>query len=360
MKKKAVGFLAVTMIIFWFLASHDGGAVCLAAGEKSGSAPAEEIDEAAVGTIDIATVYALHPSMIYFDSNMNLFIKPVPAGTTSDDFMKIMADRREDYKKREAARSAELKRLKDDIDSARQAIRDHEVKKITECSPVNEKYDALIQGATGEAQVKKYLVERTAALKSVEDKFNAELGAKRKKLSDALEKYEKLQISLLGAYYLSEAETAAKFEEINADIKKAVKEAARANGVKAVVNFKLDGYKSKKKNDPERPVGIEEKEKTNAELESLLKTGPDYDALLDSLKAYDAADAGRPDALLKKSFEPASKAREMAASPFFSKGKDLTWFTVIKLMVNNGVPKEKAEAVSAVLEDVYGRPGETE
>ncbi len=328
-----------------------------AAGAPEKTVQAEEPEEAAVATVDIATVYALHPAMIYFDPALNLFIKPAPKGATPDDFMNLTTERRNEYKKNEAAKAAEIQRIKNDIEKAKEEIKSHEIKKITECAPVNEKFDALIQSATNEAEIKKYLVERTAGLKAVETKYDQEIKNKNKKLSEALDKYQKLQMSLLSAFYLTAEETAAKFEEINADIKEAVKIAAKKNNAIAVVNFNLDSYKDRGKTSGEDTQSVEAKEKTNTELENLLKDGPDYSGALDSLKAYETAAAAKS---LKSRFALTPKESDMASRPFIAQGKDLTWFTVITLMVKNGVPKEKAEAISEVLSEVYGRPAGSE
>ena len=358
MKIIPVRFIMVTTfccLCLIFFAGLDGPYPASGAPEKA--APAGEPEEAAVATVDIATVYALHPAMIYFDPVLNLFIKPAPKGATPDDFMKLTTERRNEYKKNESVRAAEIQRVKNDIEKAKEEIKSHEIKKITECAPVNEKYDALIQNATNEAEIKKYLVERTAGLKAVEMKYDQEIKNKNKKLSEALDKYQKLQMSLLSSFYLTAEETAAKFEEINADIKEAVKIAAKKNNAIAVVNFNLDGYKDQNKVSGEDTQSVEAKSKVNAELENLLKEGPDYSGTLDSLKAYEAGAAAKA---LKRRFSLTPKESDMASRPFIAKGKDLTWFTVITLMVKNGVPKEKAEAISEVLSEVYGRPAESE
>ncbi|HBC74920.1 MAG: hypothetical protein A2008_10015 [Candidatus Wallbacteria bacterium GWC2_49_35] len=360
MKTIIARFIMVTMfccLCLIFLAVPGGP--CLAVDSEKDST-AGDPEEAAVATVDIATVYALHPAMIYFDPVLNLFIKPAPKGVTPDDFMKLTTERRDEYKKSEAARAAEIQRVKNEIDSVKEEIKAHEIKKITECAPVNEKFDPLIQNATSEAEVKKYLVERTAALKGVEVKYDLEIKNKNKKLSDALDKYQKIQMSLLSSFYLTAEETAAKFEEINADIKDAVKIAAKKNKAIAVVNFNLDNYKDRNKTSGEDTQSLEAKEKVNSELESLLKQGPDYSPLLDSLKTYEAGASAKAGQALKRRFALTPNESDMASRPFIAKGKDLTWFTVITLMVKNGVPKEKAEAISEVLAEVYGRPAGSE
>lgn len=359
MKTIIARFITVTMfccLCLIFLAGPAGQ--CLAAGDTEKDPTAVEPEEAAVATVDIATVYALHPAMIYFDPALNLFIKPAPKGATPDDFMKLTTERRNEYKKNEAARSAEIMRVNNEIEQAKEEIKSHEIKKIAECAPVNEKFDALIQNATNEAEIKKYLVERTAGLKAVETKYDQEIKNKNKKLSEALDKYQKIQMSLLSSFYLTAEETAAKFEEINADIKDAVKIAAKKNKAIAVVNFNLDNYKNNTSG--EDTQSVEAKEKINSELENLLKQGPDYSSLLDSLKSYEAGAAAKAGQALKRRFALTPNESDMASRPFIAKGKDLTWFTVITLMVKNGVPKEKAEAISEVLSEVYGRPAGSE
>ena len=346
--------------------------------EQSAVAKADEKTDAYIATIDIAAVYALHPMMQYFDEKVGLFIKPPKQETTYDDFLKIAQSRNNDYKKSFEGQASEIKRLKGEIDILKNEIKKLEYQKSVEASPINDTFETEITKAATDADKKKLIIQRNNLLGGVETKYNIEIDKKNKTLSGFLDSYEKIQRSLLKVYYLTPEETAKKFEEITSEIKDTIKFAAKKKGCKAVVNTTYFSGKTEKKKPVEKSV--EEKTRANADLEELLKNGPDYSKALGILRTLESGMA--PDVVktrnpefneteYMKMLQKMNKDREKedilknyhskdymnrldqlietTSMPVFYGGTDLTWLTVISLMVKNGIAKEKAEIISEVI-----------
>ncbi|HOD41842.1 MAG TPA: hypothetical protein PKL57_14880 [Candidatus Wallbacteria bacterium] len=324
-------------------------ALCIAA-DKNEQAQAAPAGEPFIATIDLATVYALHPMMNYYDPSLNLFIKPAPKGATHADFVALISERRKQYNKEAAAKAHELQKIKDDIETVWKEIKKSGTKKMTDFDLLEKKYAPLLQKTTNEVELKKNQLQYAEASREFYDKYDAEFKGKQKKLSSLLDAQEKIQFSLLRNYYLPPEETDKIFEQINADIKEAVKIAAKKNNVRAVLNFNMLNADFKNKS----LQGVEaEKKLTSDETEALLKDGPDYSRPLETLKAYESFNDKTPGfnpRLFSSEFSPSGG---LSARPLVTRGKDLTWFTVITLMVKNGIPKEKAEAVSDVISEIY-------
>jgi hypothetical protein len=345
-KRAAIYFIIIACS--WF------SCATAAAQQKNTAAAGDIINEMPVATIDIATVYALHPAMVYYDSELNLFIRPPETPATPEIFSDIMNKRRDEFQKNTNAKAGELKKIKDEIEALKEEVKSIGHKKILDAQPVNEKFDAQIQNATNEGELKKLLVQRTEALKLIEASGEIEIKSKKAKISTLLDSYEQQQMSLLQTYYLSADETAKKFEEISKDIKEAVMIAAKKNNVKAVVNYNLAADKGAGDQNTEKSVS--EKTENNRQLEELLEKGPDYSGVLKSAKLYDSPKEAGAGLKIKNHINKIEQIKEFTASPFIGgKGKDLTWFTVITVMVKNGIPKEKAESISEVISEIYKR-----
>jgi len=338
----------------------------------------DEGDDAIIGTIDIAAVYALHPMMQYYDQKLELFIKAPKQGTTYEEFMKITQTRRDEFKKLFEGQASEIKRLKEEMDVLKKEVKKLDIQKVVEAAPINENFDSQIQKAADEDSKKKLLAQRTGELVKVDKKFNTEIDAKNKKLNDLLDSYQKIQRSLLKIYYLTPEETAKKFEEITSEIKDTIKLAAKKKGLKAVVNLNAVSGRDDKKKQPE--ITIAEKEKVSSDLADILANGPDYTKAMSALRTFES---GLSKDLLKtknpefneteyvKMLQQMSKDREKEAvsaaylskdyimnlnqlvsattAPLVYGNTDLTWLTVIAIMVKNGIPKEKAETISEVI-----------
>lgn len=325
-----------------------------AAQQKNAVDDGDDINEMPVATIDIVTVYALHPAMVYYDAELNLFMRPPETPATPETFSDIMNKRREEFKKNTAAKAGDLKKIKDGIEALKEKIKSISLQQIFEAQPVIEKFNIQIQNTTNENECKKLLVQRTEALKLLEASGEVEIKSKKAKISSLLDSYEQMQLSLLKTYYLSADETAKKFEEINKDIKEAVMIAAKKNKVKAVVNYSLAAHKGAEEKNMEKSVS--EKAANNRQLDELLENGPDYSGVLKAAKLYDSPGEASAGLKIKNHLNKIEQIKEFTASPFIGgKGKDLTWFTVITVMVKNGIPKEKAESISEVISEIYKR-----
>ena len=347
-KRTVICFLIIT-VCGWFCCS------ITAAQQKNTAADGGGITEMPVATIDIATVYALHPAMIYYDSELNLFLRPPETPATPEIFSDIMNRRREEFKKNKDEKAGELKKIKDEIEALEEEVRAIGHKKILAAQPVNEKFDTQIQNAANDEQRNKLLVQRTEALKLIEASGEVEIKSKNAKISALLDSYEKMQLSLLQAYYLSADETAKKFEEISKDIKEAVTIAAKKNNVKAVVNYNLAADKGAAA-EAGGEKSVSEKTENNRQLEELLEKGPDYSRVLEAARLYDSPKEAGAGLKIKEQINKIEQIKEFTASPFIGgKGKDLTWFTVITVMIKNGIPKEKAESISDVISEIYKR-----
>ncbi len=124
--------------------------------------------------------------------------------------------------------------------------------------------------------------------------------------------------------------------------------------MKAVVNYSLKAHKGAGESNTEKSVS--EKTENNRQLEELLEKGPDYSGVLKAAKFYDSPKEAADGLKIKNHLNKIEQIREFTASPFIGgKGKDLTWFTVITVMVKNGIPKEKAESISEVISEIYKR-----
>jgi len=342
------------------------------------NAEAIDNDEALIATIDIAAVYALHPMMRYYDSKLDLFIKPPKPGTTFDEFMNIMQSRRKEFQKSYEGYASELKRIKSEIDVLKKEIDRLDYLKNSESAPVIEKFNAQISKAAKEEEKKTILTQRTQELSKIEKKFNIELDKKNKSLSALSDSYENIQKTLLKIYYLTPEETLKIFEAINLEIRDTIKFAADKKKVKAVININMVS-KNEDKKEPVKKT-VDEKLKFNYELDSLLANGPDYTKILGILRTFESTipkDLGKDKnasfneeeykKMLKKMNDDREKesaseniinkesvmqirhVQNLTATPVFHGGTDITWLTVIALMVKNGIPKEKAEIISEVL-----------
>ncbi len=370
MKKFYFNLALVLILSLSFIAS---AGVCNAQTKES-----DESGDAIIGTIDIAAVYALHPMMQFYDQKLGLFIKAPKQGTAYDDFLKITQTRRDEFKKLFEGQASEIKRLKEEVDVLKKEVKKLDVQKVIEAAPINEDFDARIQKAVDEDAKKKLLAQRTAELVKVDKKFNTEIEAKNKKINDLLDSYQKIQRSLLKIYYLTPEETAKKFEEITTEIKDTIKLAANKKGLKAVVNLNTVSGRDDKKKQPETTIA--EKEKVSSDLSDILANGPDYTKAMSALRTFES---GLSKDLLKtknpefneteyvKMLQQMSKDREKEAvsaaylskdyimnldqlvsattAPIVYGNTDLTWLTVIAIMVKNGIPKEKAETISEVI-----------
>ncbi|HOT77620.1 MAG TPA: hypothetical protein PK467_17675 [Candidatus Wallbacteria bacterium] len=349
MKEKFRGIAKLIIYAFLIVSPSNFQALCMAA-DKNEPVQAAPADGPVIATIDLAAVYALHPMMNYYDPALNLFIKPAPKGSSHADFVALISERRKQYNKEAAAKAHELQKIKDDIETVWKEIKKSGTKKLADYDILEKKYAPLLQSTTGEAELKKYRLQYAAASKEFYDKYDAEFKGKQKKLSSLLDAQEKIQFSLLRNYYLAPEETDKIFEQIDADIKEAVKIAAKKNNVKAVLNFNM--LNADIKNKPAQATAAEKK-LTSDELEALLKAGPDYSKPLETLKGYESFNdksSGFNPQLFSSDFSPSGG---LAVRPLVTRGKDLTWFTIITLMVKNGIPKEKAEAVSDVISEIY-------
>ncbi|HNY10812.1 MAG TPA: hypothetical protein PKK26_04385 [Candidatus Wallbacteria bacterium] len=348
--------------------------------EPNAVAKANEKGDAYIATIDIAAVYALHPMMQYYDEKVGLFIKPPKKETTYDDFLKITQARNNDFKKLFEGQASEIKRMKGEIDVLKTEMKRLEYQKAVESAPINETFEAEISKAAKNEDKKKLIIERNNLLGSIQTKYDIEIEKKSKTLSGLLDSYEKIQRSLLKVYYLTPEETAKKFEEITLEIKETIKLAAKKKGVKAVVNSNYFSGKPEKKKTVEKSV--EEKTRANSDLEELLKNGPDYSKALGILRtlesgmAKDVVKTRNPEyneteyvKMLQKMNKDREKEDisknyhskdyiahldqliETTLSPVFYGDTDLTWLTVISIMVKNGISKEKAETISEVILD---------
>lgn len=325
-----------------------------AAQQKNAADDGDDINEMPVATIDIATVYALHPAMVYYDAELNLFMRPPETPATPEIFSDIMNKRREEFKKNTAAKAGELKKIKDEIEALKEEVKSIGHKRILAAQPVTEKFNTQIQNATNEGELKKLLARRTETLKFILTSGEIEIKSKKAKISALLDSYEKMQLSLLQTYYLSADETAKKFEEISKDIKEAVMIAAKKNKVKAVVNYSLAAHKGMEEKNVEKSVS--EKAANNRQLDELLENGPDYSGVLKAAKLYDSPKEAGAGLKIKNHINKIEQIKEFTASPFIGgRGKDITWFTVITVMVKNGIPKEKAESISEVISEIYKR-----
>ncbi len=378
-KRRLLIFLAAFVMVSVFSAGYSGVNLFGISERATASASEEEAEEIFLGTVDVAAIYAFHPMMQYYDPKVDLFIKLPAKNTTYDDFLTVTQNRRNEFQKAADANSSEIKRLKGEMDVLNQEIQRLGADKAAEAMPVNEKFDKQIQSAGSEDAKRNLLALRTEELNKIEAKFDGVLQNKNKKMSDLLDSYEKIQRSLLKIYYLTPEETAEKFEEINNEIKEEVKIAAKKNGVKAVINFSL--AVSEFQNERPGDKSLEEKKKINSELEELLSGGPDYSKAMNLLNTFDAKSLKNSDDETMKAPEhvkflkqlSADNEKKNASKLFFSKkylmrlkpiasvtstpfiygGTDLTWFTLISIMVRNGVPKEKAEAASEVISKMY-------
>lgn len=361
-----------------FAAADDCAAQKQPKDESAKESPAES-DESFIATVDMATVFALHPLMQYFDQKVGLFIKPPKPGTTHQEFLAMIAARKADFQKSMEGNASEINRLKTEIDNLKKEVVRLNVQKYNESAAVDSKYDPQLQNTTDEVERKNISTQISSELLKISKKFDSEIAAKTKKIGDLLDSYEKIQRSLLKLYYLTPEETAKMFEAISGEIKETIKIAARKNGIRAVINVNVaTPPREGGQTPPEK--SIDEKTEQTADLDNLLKNGPDYTKSLNTLMAYseglskDVIKTRNPQMSEKEYVEMHQKMglareKENAESSFFSKeqimklkqvkefastpviygGTDLTWFTVITIMVKNGVPKEKAEAISDVI-----------
>ena len=342
--------------------------------KPASSEAAEPTEESFIATIDIAAVYALHPQMQYYDQKVDLFIKPPKPGTTYNDFLSLTQNRRNDFKKSFEGNATETKRIKGEIDTLKQEIHKLNVGKAIEAAPINQKFEEQISKLTSEAEIKKMLSLRTDEIQKIEKKFNIEIEKKNQKLADFLDSYEKIQRSLLKVFYLTPEETSKKFDEITNEIKETVNIAAKKHGVKAIIN--VNSMPAATENKKTAEINITQKTKTNAELEELLLEGPDYSKVLGILKTFEHANAKSPfsdrtDSEYRKFLQQMYKdqekenfskgyltrdyimqlkqLRDIKGNPIIYGSTDITWFTVIAVMVKNGIPKEKAETISEII-----------
>ena len=379
-KRSRLFFLAIFAVVSLFCAVHpDSGLFDMLKCSDAGAAEKNETEEIILGTVDIAALYAFHPLMQYYDQRVDLFIKLPPKNITYQDFFTLTQNRQSEFQKIAADNSSEIKRIKDELALLRQDIQKLDSGKAIEAAPVNEKFDKRIQSAASEDERKKLLMQRTAELEKIEVKFETDLLNKNKKMSELLDSYEKIQRSLLKIYYLTPEETAAKFEDIDNEIKEAVKIAAKKKGVKAVMNFSLP--LPEEQNDGVDEKSLKEKNKINSDLENLLAAGPDYSKAFSILKTSDdksvensgdeslkkpdhvkflselAAGNDREDAMKiytsKRYFTKLKAAARMASRSFIYGGTDLTRLALIIIMAKGGISKEKAEAASEVMLNVY-------
>jgi len=331
-------------------------------------------EESIVAIIDIAAVYALHPMMQYYDPDVDLFIKQPKPGTTFDEFLGIIKNRRNEFQKSFEGNTTEIKRIKNEIDILQQEIKKLGISKAIEASPINQKFTEQIQKTFSEDERKKLLVQRTNEIQKIEKKFDVEIENKNKQLANLLDSYEKIQRSLLKVFYLTPEETSKKFDEINAEIKDTIKLAAKKYGAKVILNANLISTQEESKKIPEKSIA--EKKKANSELENMLVEGPNYSKILGVLKTFTYANIKSPlpdrnDSEYQKYLQQMHKdqekenfskgyfnrdyimqlkqVRSLTAVPMIYGGTDVTWFTVISLMVKNGIPKEKAEIISEII-----------
>lgn len=375
----SIALVVMVSLISAVLAVHSSAG----SGPKDGRPDPSVVDNDndIVATIDLMTIYAFHPAMQYYDQNMDLFIRQPAPGTKYEDFMAVTQSRRKEFQDAFERSAPEIKSAKGEIDVLKKEIERLDVQKRTEASDVSGKFDARIAGAAKEDEKKALLAQRTQELSDVGKKFDADIALKNKNLAEKTKAYEKTLSDLLKIYYLTPEETAKKFDEINDEIVEVVKYAAKKNGIKAVMNYS--------RLTPEEAAAApaanvrEEKSPSGPQLEDVLANGPDYSKAFNQLKTFDENLFKNDDDESMRNPEHVKFLKELSAAnekenasklyfskrflaslkpigrltavPFIYGGADLTWYTLICIMVKNGIPKEKAEAASEVILKYYDR-----
>lgn len=310
-----------------------------------------------IGTVDLVTVFALHPKMIYYDKEIGRFLKPANINIKYDDCYNYIEKQKIEMKKLQQSKNNEIKSILDEIQKLKDEIKEQEINLIKSCEPIHKKYEQLIMNTTSESAIKKILSEKLNEITKITDKSKKNIELKYEKIQKLKSKYQNILESLLNVYYLTPEETNKQFEEISKEIKEAIKVAAINNGIDIVVNRNLESTQvsdnmSNLKDDPQT---LDEKNQLMEKLQELMEISPNSETFSKRLKNIEELNIQNFSEIISERNNITSRESQMAIKPFFNEGKDLTWFTVIWLFMKNGISKEKAEAVSEVLTELYGK-----
>ncbi len=373
--KKKHGVLTVKILSFFMILSLlclNG--LCFAQGKAKTTGDSEEKAEPVfLATVDISLIYALHPVMQYFDQSTRLFIKPPKNTVNSQELLNIIKTRANEFKQSAERNSAEIKRLKSEIDVLNKEIEKIESYRIAELDAVNDKYDALAKDPQASAEAGNES-QRASELERIGKKYNGDINEKNKKLSGLLDSYEAICRSMLKTYYLTAEETEKKFIEINSEVNEAIESAAKKYGAKAIINLGLF-IPLKAENDFAAKT-IQEKTKINAELEYLISNGPDYSKILGALRTFEAGfskdlvntrnmqyseteyikmlrkmqkdqdiEAVKNSFFTREYIKTLPQVRKLTANPIVYGGVDITRAAAVAVMVKNGMAEEKAAAL---------------
>ena len=350
MKFKLFVFVFIVLFMHFFIV----GDIRAYAAEEQKTSKSDEVSEPFIGTVDMMTVYTFHPLMQYYNHELGLFLKPFKKESNSyEKLLLLIEERNKEYNAAKGSRLSEYNRLKAEYEDIKSQMSKLESIYVFEGSSLNDKMLQDTAAAKSDSEKKDIASKFRTKTFAAQKKFEKDSEALKTKFADASLASDKIFNALLEVHYLNAEKSQKQLSEINAEIREAIKFAAKKFNVKAIVNVSSPEIRRPEYMDAAstQPVSF-----MPAKFHDVESINPDYNQILSMLRNFEY----RPDKVhnpnnirnifMNSTFIPLIEKKNRMAKvdgiitdSFLFGNIDLTHAVIIYLMAKNGISKEKAE-----------------
>jgi len=323
-----------------------------------------DVSDNFIGSVDLDTVLAFHPLMLYFDADLKLFLKPAENLISTVDFNRIVETRNVDFIRSRDANMPEIRRLRSEAAIAAAELAKLGARAEAEINNLNERFKEIIAQADDEKDRQARIEKQQSGVAGLKNEYAVEEKRLKNKLKEISASLDVHLNSLLKHHYLTAAESAGLLARVEKEVLDAIKTVAGREGITVVVNVGSnfgDEQSGPKKSGKNLMDVIRKNDDT-------LTAGPSYtnicNFLMPAVPERKKTEKGpadnfavKADGLIKKRLNKnadyfkglrilkESGIGDLRDSFIVTGGSDITAKVIVHILKKNGIQSENAAAV---------------